>query len=119
MVPYLCIAFLLGAAFIIGITVIFGDSGTAVDDAPVDSTASAVQVPDGTVTEQVVAASLDDETVDAFCEDQGYRAGYPDANTGQRYTIACYDDENGRSVREAFSMFEEFAEYVEDEGDTH
>ncbi|NUB91183.1 hypothetical protein HT576_09135 [Haloterrigena sp. SYSU A121-1] len=114
MVPYLCIAFLLGAVFIVGLTVVFGESGTAVDNP--DTTV--LQVPDGPVTEQVIAVSLDRDTVDAFCERQGYRFGYPTIDTGEQYMIACYDDRGGQSVREEFSMFEDFAEYVEDEGDT-
>lgn len=85
-------------------------TGPVYKESPTDSVRD---VPNKTVTEQVIAASLDGDTVDTFCEKQGYRAGYPTANTGQRYMIGCYDDRNGQRVREEFSLFEDFADYVE------
>ncbi|WP_226483174.1 hypothetical protein [Natrinema amylolyticum] len=95
---------------------IFGTSDPTVDDTPVDSTTTAMQIPDGTVTEQVITASLDEDTVDAFCEKHGYRAGYPTTTTGDQYMITCYDDQDGQRVRKAFPMFKDFADYVQ--GDT-
>lgn len=106
------IAVVFVLAFSLGL-VLGGAAADGYSDTAERPSTVTVNLPNESVMQRTIAAARQDQIVDQFCSDHGFDRGYPSSDTNAHYFIRCHSTENGVDRSKEFSLFEDFAEYVE------